>query len=205
MVTNNTEPEPEPMEAPAPESNEGTEYEQVRQRAVVQQEYERVQRQLESQGASPEEAQQQASQYIQRRTSQQDLMRQADAYGKELIAKQNVFECYTRKVISELPGEILNKLDNVDVIVSSRPTEDQLLGTGLNMGQDLLGIYEGIPITERYGYELVLPDKITLFQDAIESLCSTEEEIMTEIRATIIHEIAHHFGLDDQELEELNI
>ena len=117
MVTNNTEPEPEPMEAPAPESNEGTEYEQVRQRAVVQQEYERVQRQLESQGASPEEAQQQASQYIQSRTSQQDLMRQADAYGKELIAKQNVFECYTRKVISELPGEILNKFtSNLDVL-----------------------------------------------------------------------------------------
>ena len=60
-----------------------------------------------------------------------------------------------------------------------------------------------MPLTERYGYELVLPDKITIFQKPIESICETQEEITSEIKTTLTHEIAHHFGIDDDKLEEI--
>ena len=85
------------------------------------------------------------------------------------------------------------------------PTKDQLIGSGLDEDELLLGLYEGIPLTERYGYDMVLPDKITLFQKSIESICSTDEEVMREIRDTITHEVAHHFGYDDPSLDSLGI
>ena len=85
------------------------------------------------------------------------------------------------------------------------PTKDQLIGSGLGEDELLLGLYEGIPLTERYGYDMVLPDKITLFQKSIESICSTDEEVMREIRDTITHEVAHHFGYDDPSLEGMGI
>jgi predicted Zn-dependent protease with MMP-like domain len=89
--------------------------------------------------------------------------------------------------------------------VEDWPTKDQLIGSGLGEDELLLGLYEGIPLTERYGYDMVLPDKITLFQKSIESICSTNEEVMREIRDTITHEVAHHFGYDDPSLEGMGI
>ena len=90
-------------------------------------------------------------------------------------------------------------------MVEDWPTKDQLIGSGLDEDELLLGLYEGIPLTERYGYDMVLPDKITLFQRAIESICSTDEEVLREIRDTITHEVAHHFGYDDPSLDSLGI
>ena len=80
---------------------------------------------------------------------------------------------------------------------------NQIVGTGIENAMDLLGLYEGIPLTERYGYDMVLPDKVTIFQKPIESICDTEEEVAEEISKTLIHEIAHHFGLDDEHLNQL--
>tara|TARA_B100001123_G_scaffold79248_1_gene89904 strand:+ start:2351 stop:2605 length:255 start_codon:yes stop_codon:yes gene_type:complete len=80
---------------------------------------------------------------------------------------------------------------------------DQIVGTGIENEMELLGLYEGIPLTERYGYDMVLPDKITLFQKPIESICDNQEQITEEISKTLIHEIAHHFGLDDNHLDQL--
>ena len=91
------------------------------------------------------------------------------------------------------------------MVVEDWPTKDQLIGSGLDEDELLLGLYEGIPLTERYGYDMVLPDKITLFQRAIESICSTDEEVLREIRDTITHEVAHHFGYDDPSLDSLGI
>ena len=85
------------------------------------------------------------------------------------------------------------------------PTKDQLIGSGLDEDELLLGLYEGIPLTERYGYDMVLPDKITLFQKAIESICSSDKDVLREIRDTITHEVAHHFGYDDPSLDSLGI
>jgi predicted Zn-dependent protease with MMP-like domain len=96
-------------------------------------------------------------------------------------------------------------MDNVDVVVESQATRDQLVGSGLDEDECLLGLYEGIPLPDRYGYDLVLPDKITLFQQAIESICSSDKEVFTEIRDTVIHEVAHHFGIGDEKLGRLGI
>ena len=105
--------------------------------------------------------------------------------------------------LAELPKEITFKLENVDIVIDDVASSSQLVGTGLENDLELLGLYEGIPLNDRYGYDLVLPDKITIFQKSVESICTTEEELKSEIKATIMHEIGHHFGLSEEELANL--
>lgn len=115
------------------------------------------------------------------------------------------FERLVREALSRIPDEIRDRLDNVDLVVEDVPTWEQLAGSGIEETDCLLGLYEGIPLTERYGYNMVLPDKITLFQQSIESICASDDEIITEVRNTVVHEIAHHFGIDDESLEEMGV
>ena len=111
------------------------------------------------------------------------------------------FEELVTQAIDSLPEEFLDVLDNVDIVVEDEPTTEQL---GDTPHGDLLGLYEGIPLTERgSGYGLVLPDKISIFQMPIESKCHSDTQIASEIRSTIRHEIAHHFGISDEWLEEM--
>ncbi len=115
------------------------------------------------------------------------------------------FEELVVEAIDELPDDILAILDNVEIVVADAPTTHQLDEAGdLDAGEMLLGLYEGIPLTDRTGgYGLVLPDKITLFQGALESICPDEETLRNEVRVTVIHELAHHFGISDRRLREL--
>lgn len=115
------------------------------------------------------------------------------------------FEELVIEAIDELPDDILGMLDNVEIVVADAPTADQLDEAGsLDAGEMLLGLYEGIPLTDRTGsYGMVLPDKITLFQGALESVCQDEETLRNEVRVTVIHELAHHFGISDRRLQEL--
>lgn len=115
------------------------------------------------------------------------------------------FESLVRRAISELPDNFRARLDNVDIIVDDIASIDQLIGTGIESEMDLLGLYEGIPLTERYGYDMIIPDKITIFQKAVESTCASQEQITEEIKVTVLHEIAHHFGIDDSALEQIGI
>ncbi len=115
------------------------------------------------------------------------------------------FESLVRRVLSQLPDEFKARLDNVDIVVDDIASKDQLIGTGIQREIDLLGLYEGIPLTERYGYDMILPDKITIFQNPVESACESQEQIAEEIKITILHEIAHHFGIDDSTLGEIGI
>ena len=115
------------------------------------------------------------------------------------------FEKLVRTALEEIPEEIARELNNVDVVVEEWASKDQLVGTGIDEGNYLLGLYEGIPLTDRYGYNMVLPDKITLFQGAIEAICANDEEMVKEIRDTVVHEVAHHFGIDDDRLEEMEL
>ncbi len=115
------------------------------------------------------------------------------------------FERLVRQAISELPDTFLERMENVDVVVEDAATRDQIIGSGLDESESLLGLYEGIPLTGRYGYDMVLPDKITLFQATIESICRTDDEIVAEVRATVIHEVAHHFGIDDYTLHQMGV
>ena len=113
------------------------------------------------------------------------------------------FEKLVRQALEEIPGGLLAFLDNVDVMVEDWPARDQLGGHILEEGAVLLGLYEGIPLTERSDYGMVLPDRITLFQEAIESVCDSPAEVVEEIRKTVVHEVAHHFDIDDDRLSEL--
>ena len=115
------------------------------------------------------------------------------------------FENLVRQAIEELPSTFLQRMDNLDVIVEDWASPSQLIGSGIEEKESLLGLYEGIPLPDRYDYNLALPDKITLFKKAIESICETDEQVVTEVRDTVIHEIAHHFGIDDQSLHEMGI
>ena len=110
------------------------------------------------------------------------------------------FELLVLKAIDGLPSEVLSKLSNIDVIVQDNPSEFQKISSSLRPGDKLFGLYEGTPITERYDYNLVLPDKITLFKIALEEEFTFHEDLLREIRVTVLHEIAHHFGFEDQEL-----
>jgi len=114
------------------------------------------------------------------------------------------FERLVAEALEELPEEFQRRLDNIDVVVAAKPTRDQMEGAGIGPHQTLFGLYEGVPLTKRdRGYHLVLPDKITIFQRPMEAVCRTNEEIRNLVRRTVMHEIAHHFGIGDERLREL--
>ena len=110
------------------------------------------------------------------------------------------FEWLVLKAIDGLPSEVVSELCNVDIVVQDNPSELQKISSGLNPSDKLFGLYEGTPITNRYDYNLVLPDKITLFRIPLEEAFTVPEDLLREIRVTVLHEIAHHFGFEDQEL-----
>jgi predicted Zn-dependent protease with MMP-like domain len=114
------------------------------------------------------------------------------------------FEELALKAIKNLPREFQEKLDNVDVLIEDLPSARQAKKLRLRQGSQLLGLYEGVPqINRGQSYNLVLPDKITLFQKSIELLSDSDREIEIEIGKTIRHEIAHHFGIDDATLRKI--
>lgn len=113
------------------------------------------------------------------------------------------FEDIVVDVLDSLPEEILQLLDNIDVVIERWPSKDQLANLDMEDGT-LFGLYEGIPLTERNNaYNLVPPDKITIFQGSIEQYCSSRDEIAEQVRTTVVHEVAHHFGFDEERLLEL--
>ena len=114
------------------------------------------------------------------------------------------FEWLVARAVDSLPNEFLAKLENIDVVVEAWPTQGQLARAGLRRGETLLGLYEGVPLTKRGGhYGLVPPDKITIFQKPIEAKCRYDAKITAEIQRVVRHEIAHHFGIGDARLEQI--
>ncbi|MCX5783981.1 MAG: metallopeptidase family protein [Elusimicrobia bacterium] len=99
--------------------------------------------------------------------------------------------------LANLPEKFAAKIDNVAIVVQDRPTSAQ----ERKHGRNLLGLYEGVPLSNRtQGYSAVMPDKITIFQKNLESGGLSEEEITEQVRHTVLHELAHHFGIDDEQL-----
>jgi len=115
------------------------------------------------------------------------------------------FEQLVSIAVGTLPDEFAAKLDNIDVVVQDWPTAEQLRRARLSHGQSLLGLYEGVPLTKRgRHYGLVPPDKITIFQKPIEAKCGQRDfKIAIEIARVVKHEIAHHFGITDARLEQI--
>lgn len=92
-----------------------------------------------------------------------------------------------------VPDELWERFDNVAVVIEDEHPEEP----------DLLGLYEGIPLTERWEYSGVLPDRISIYRLPLCDMCTSEEELVEEVRVTVIHELAHHMGIDDEELHNL--
>ncbi|MBC8275986.1 MAG: metallopeptidase family protein [Chloroflexi bacterium] len=114
------------------------------------------------------------------------------------------FEWLVTRAVQALPEEFVARLENIDVVVEDWPTVEQLARAGLRHGQTLLGLYEGVPLTKRgRHYGLVPPDKITIFRKPIEAKCRYDAEITVEIKRVVRHEIAHHFGIGDARLEQI--
>ncbi|HUX88553.1 MAG TPA: metallopeptidase family protein [Chloroflexota bacterium] len=114
------------------------------------------------------------------------------------------FERLVERAVRQIPPELQAYLDNVAIIVEPVPNAAQIARAGLNPGDRLYGLYEGIPLIQRSSdYGMVLPDKITIFQETIEADCTSDHEIVQEVNRTVLHELAHHFGIDDNRLREL--
>lgn len=121
-----------------------------------------------------------------------------------VMLSSEAFEALVVEALASLPDQILGYLRNVAVTVERWPTRQQLARSGLGPGYTLFGLYEGIPLTRRdSGYNLVPPDRITIFQGPIEQTFNAPEAICQQVRKTVIHELAHHFGFDEDEIREL--
>lgn len=116
------------------------------------------------------------------------------------------FEKLVDEAIAGLPENIRARMDNVAVIVENEPTPEQRRQNRLRPGDLLFGLYEGIPQTERGGavFSGMLPDKITIFKSHIEAVATTPEEIKEEVRETVWHEVAHHFGIGEVRVRQLS-
>ena len=112
------------------------------------------------------------------------------------------FEKLVKEGIEAIPEKFLKRLSNVDIVIENEPTLYQLekLNTRRKQGLMILGLYEGVPQTKRCCYSQVLPDKITIFKNSIESMANSEKEIRKIVKNTVWHEIAHHFGMDEREI-----
>jgi len=113
------------------------------------------------------------------------------------------FERLVAEAIESLPDDFKERLDNVAVVVEHLPSAGEARRFG-RRGARLLGLYQGQPLTRRDSrYGMAFPDKITIFQGNVEAVSRGDDEIREEVRRTVLHEIAHHFGIDDARLHEL--
>jgi predicted Zn-dependent protease with MMP-like domain len=113
------------------------------------------------------------------------------------------FQQYIEKAIDSIPESFRGRMDNIAFLVEPYPSDSDLERLGLKDGRQLLGLYSGIPYTYRNtGYMGNLPDRIILFQKNIESLCRTERELMDKVKEVVIHEVAHYFGMNDEEIRQ---
>jgi predicted Zn-dependent protease with MMP-like domain len=104
------------------------------------------------------------------------------------------FEELVGEALDEVPPELLALMDNVVVLVEDDPEGDA----------ELLGLYEGYALTSRgWNYAGVLPDRITIYRNPTLRICDTEDDVIDEVATTVVHEIAHHFGIDDARLHDL--
>lgn len=115
------------------------------------------------------------------------------------------FEKLVWEVFHSLPPPILARLDNVDIVVKWQPSPSELRRGGVR-GGTLFGLYLGVPLAHRGGhYNLALPDKIVIYQEAHERYTHTPEAIAAQVRKTLLHEIAHHLGIAEEEMKRLGL
>lgn len=104
------------------------------------------------------------------------------------------FESLVDSALDEIPEELASLVTNLVVLVEDEPPPDD---------PDLLGLYDGVALTDRLANESLEPDRIYLFRGPLARMCTTSEELAHEVRVTVVHEVGHHFGLDDDRLHDL--
>jgi predicted Zn-dependent protease with MMP-like domain len=118
---------------------------------------------------------------------------------------QNEIRKEVARVLNRLPRQFRKRLHNVEIVVEERPEHDLLLSVGLDPRyHSLYGLYQGVPLPDRSAlYPPILPDKITIFSEPLLRDFSDPEDLREQIRTTLLHEIAHYFGFDDDEIDKL--
>jgi predicted Zn-dependent protease with MMP-like domain len=114
------------------------------------------------------------------------------------------FDRLITRAMDELPQKYIEGLENVAIVYADEPTEEQRIKMKLDDQDLLLGLYEGIPLTQRgNAYSFVLPDKITLFKQQIRAVVRNEDELFEQIKRTLWHEIAHYYGLNHARIDQI--
>lgn len=114
--------------------------------------------------------------------------------GEDPTLSEEQFEQAVEQALCSIPAELRAHLRNVAIFVEDEPPADD---------PDLLGVYDGVPLTDRDEWGVALPDRITLFQGPLQRMCGSREELLEQIAVTLVHEVAHYFGIDDARLHEL--
>ena len=118
--------------------------------------------------------------------------------------KHDFFEEFVAEAWDSLPEEFRAELDNVDVVIEDWPGPEALRRAGVKHRSQLLGLYHGVPLTKRgRGYNLVLPDKISIYRQPIMMRCRNWEEVLRMVHRVVRHEVGHYFGLSDDRLREI--
>lgn len=120
--------------------------------------------------------------------------------------KRERFIELVREALRDVPSPFREHLGEVDIVVKRAPTPEDLRQAGLASDDSMYGFYRGVPLTERdSGYNLVAPDVIDVYQRPLEEDFPDDRELVAEIRATVLHELGHFFGIDDERLDELGL
>lgn len=122
---------------------------------------------------------------------------------KRRRVSERTFEILVRDAVKSLPREFKDRLENITVVVQGEPSAAQRKDAGIRKDEDLLGLYEGVPLGERTHHDgSVLPDKITIFRGPVTRACRTQKAMRTVVRDTVLHEFAHYFGISDEHMQE---
>jgi predicted Zn-dependent protease with MMP-like domain len=124
-------------------------------------------------------------------------------YERRAISRRR-FERLVRRALGLLPPDLASRVENVDIVVKTRATREMLRRSGVPAGSTLLGLYVGTHRGQRgSGYNFAVPDRIIIFQEPLERLARDEDDLVRRIERTVLHELAHHFGISDARLHEI--
>jgi predicted Zn-dependent protease with MMP-like domain len=114
------------------------------------------------------------------------------------------FKALVDRALKDIPEEFLKLLENLEIFIEKEPSPDLLNELGLRPGDILFGLYQGVPRPDRHFFQtIILPDRITLFQKSFLHTCPSEGKMLEQIRRTLVHEIAHHFGFSERRIRQL--
>lgn len=110
------------------------------------------------------------------------------------------FERLVEKALDELPEQFASALENIAVVIEEEPDPELLAEYGFDPEEELLGLYEGVPLPERDSFYQALPDRVSIYRGPLLRFCRNRREVIREVRDTLVHEIGHYFGLGDEEM-----